>query len=140
MYLPFLKFDELHLFEPHPELMAAPSYYSTMYNITFSQKLTTVGMRDETDVISFLRKHVTVDDFVVLKYDVDEVVEGLTMEWVFLADLMQSEELALVDELFIELHFKYDSIDWDFGRHSMQQAFDIQRQLRQCGLAIHAWP
>jgi len=62
------------------------------------------------------------------------------MEWGFLADLLSSEEMGLVDELFIELHFWFPDIGWKFESHTMRQAFDVFRQLRSCGLPIHSWP
>ena len=66
---------------------------------------------------------------------------GPTMEWGFLADLLRRPEaLALVDELFVELHFFAPSLRWVHLTHSMKQAFDVLRQLRACGLPVHAWP
>ena len=63
------------------------------------------------------------------------------LEWGFLADLLRRPEaLALVDELFIELHFFAPSLNWVHLTHSMKQAFDVLRQLRACGLPVHAWP
>ena len=82
------------------------------------------------------------DDFVALKFDVDNDFSlGPTMEWGFLADLLRSPKaLALVDELFVELHFYAPSLRWVHLTHSMKQAFDVLRQLRACGLPVHAWP
>ena len=62
------------------------------------------------------------------------------MEWGFLADLLASKELALVDELYIELHFWFPQLRWAYTQHSMRQAYDIFRQLRSCGLPVHSWP
>ena len=69
------------------------------------------------------------------------------MEWGFLADLVHSPQMALVDEVYIELHFLFDrrytggsTMGWRHKGHSMWQAFDLMRELRRCGLAIHAWP
>ena len=45
-----------------------------------------------------------------------------------------------VDELFIELHFFAPSLNWVHLTHSMKQAFDVLRELRACGLPVHAWP
>ena len=77
-----------------------------------------------------------------LKFDVDNDFSlGPTMEWGFLADLLRRPEaLALVDELFIELHFYSPSLNWVHLTHSMKQSFDVLRQLRACGLPVHAWP
>ena len=82
------------------------------------------------------------EDFVALKFDVDNDFSlGPTMEWGFLADLLRRPEaLALVDELFVELHFFAPSLRWVHLTHSMKQAFDVLRQLRACGLPVHAWP
>ena len=90
----------------------------------------------------WLRENTVEDDFVALKFDVDNDFSlGPTMEWGFLADLLRRPEaLALVDELFIELHFYAASLRWVHLTHSMKQAFDVLRQLRACGLPVHAWP
>ena len=48
--------------------------------------------------------------------------------------------LNLVDELFVELHFYAPWLRWVHLTHSMKQAFDVLRQLRACGLPVHAWP
>ena len=47
---------------------------------------------------------------------------------------------SYVDELFIELHFFAPSLNWVHLTHSMKQAFDVLRELRACGLPVHAWP
>jgi hypothetical protein len=139
MYAPFLKFDEAHLFEPDSKGMHIPKYYATHYDIRFHQISVKVGTRDESDILTWIRKLTTEDDFVVLKFDVDEIGEDITMEWGFLADLIASQEFRLIDELHIELHFFVPHI-WFTWTHSMKQAFDVLRQLRACGVAVHAWP
>ena len=40
----------------------------------------------------------------------------------------------------IKLHFYSPSLNWVHLTHSMKQAFDVLRQLRACGLPVHAWP
>lgn len=144
MHAPFLKFDEVHLFEPRGQGMDVPDFYKGQSNITYHQLPITVGTRDDHDILVFLKENTTPEDYVVLKFDVDSGITGLTMEWGFLADLVHAKEMALVDELFIELHFAYhacqNGMGWFHHSHSMQQAYDVMRQLRQCGLAIHAWP
>ena len=37
-------------------------------------------------------------------------------------------------------HFFASSLRWVHLTHSMKQAFDVLRQLRACGLPVHAWP
>ena len=83
------------------------------------------------------------EDFVVLKYDCDSPVSDATsLEWGFLADFVGSApHLSLVDEIFVELHFFYPFMfGSSFHHHTMWQAFDLLRQLRECGIAVHAWP
>ena len=93
-------------------------------------------------ILQWLRENTVEDDFVALKFDVDNDFSlGPTMEWGFLADLLRRPEaLALVDELFVELHFFAPSLRWVHLTHSMKQAFDVLRELRACGLPVHAWP
>ena len=31
-------------------------------------------------------------------------------------------------------------VNWVHLTHSMKQSFDVLRQLRACGLPVHAWP
>ena len=97
---------------------------------------------NENDILQWLRENTVEDDFVALKFDVDNDFSlGPTMEWGFLADLLRSPKaLALVDEFFVELHFYAPSLRWVHLTHSMKQAFDVLRQLRACGLPVHAWP
>jgi hypothetical protein len=78
--------------------------------------------------------------FLVLKFDVDEGVSGPTMEWGFLGDLLYSDALGLVDEFYTELHYRQPDIHWKHETHSSRQRYDIVRQLRACGMAIHDWP
>ena len=92
------------------------------------------------------------DEFVALKFDVDELPSGSTMEWGFLAALASSPQLVLVDELFIELHATFPrwpgsnaslhawGEGFSHGDHSSWQGFDVLRELRRCGVAVHAWP
>ena len=95
-----------------------------------------------TDMCATKRLHIRqAVRLIALKFDVDNDSLGPTMEWGFLADLLRRPEaLALVDELFIELHFFAPSLNWVHLTHSMKQAFDVLRQPRACGLPVHAWP
>ena len=132
-------FDEAHIFEPN-SLDAPPTHNIT--TIRVHQTAVDVGTRDDKDILQWLRESTVEDDFVALKFDVDNDFSlGPTMEWGFLADLLRRPEaLALVDELFIELHFFAPSLNWVHLTHSMKQAFDVLRELRACGLPVHAWP
>lgn len=137
-------FDEVIMFDPKIDgMQIIPDIYSDKMDIIFHQQYLEIGTRNpKTDVLSFIKEKVHKDDFVVLKYDVDEEgCTGPTMEWGFLGDLLYSDVLNLVDELYVELHF-YDKeyMYWNHQTHSAQQRYDIVRQLRACGMAIHDWP
>ena len=95
-----------------------------------------------TDMCATKRLHIRqAVRLIALKFDVDNDSLGPTMEWGFVADLLgRPEALALVDELFVELHFFAPSLRWVHLTHSIKQAFDVLRQLRACGLPVHAWP
>ena len=131
-------FDEAHIFEPN-SLDAPPTHNIT--TVFVHQTAVDVGSRNENDILQWIQNTAREADFVALKFDVDNDSLGPTMEWGFLADLLRRPEaLALVDELFIELHFFAPSLNWVHLTHSMKQAFDVLRELRACGLPVHAWP
>lgn len=144
-YAPYLLFDDVVLIEPHAS--AVPPEYAARYpNLRIVTAYSEVGgaHNQRRDVAQMLKQWVTRDDFVVLKYDVDEGVDTPTLEWGFLFDLAQSGSLELVDELFIELHYwslnAFGVLDWLYHGHSMHEAYDLMRALRRLGHAVHAWP
>ena len=164
MYSQVLPLTDLYLFEPsarrgRPKFKVPPHLVQGI-RVTVSHAFVEVGTRRAGhDLLSWLPGVVSVEDYVVLKFDADKSNRGSTLEWGFLADLLTSPALSLVDELFIELHFRIpaelttdcDSPDaqagtrcldmnWDVREHSMWQAFDVMRELRRCGVAVHAWP
>ena len=148
LYSSFLSFDLIFLIEPRQEGMWLDMSVPNVFWIEgfarigaryFDQPDQEQGAVVSIDVIEFL-KQFSVDDFVVLKFDVDDKHIGLTLEWPFLFDLIYSDVISLVDEIFIEMHFLYKRIGWLFNHHSMHQAYDILTQLRACGIAVHAWP
>jgi hypothetical protein len=147
MYESWLHFDEVILIEPKANKLreVPPDYINRYPGIQIKQVYTEVGTGNrQLEVIHVLKSIAEVQDFVVLKYDVDvedHCCAGSTLEWGFLHGLLNSNSITLVDELFIELHFwAPEFIAWKFDGHSMWEAFDVMRQLRQKGHAVHAWP
>ena len=138
----YVPFDLVVMFEPDISGMSLiPRVYKETMNITFHRQYIQVGTRQvENDVISWITANVEKDDFFVLKFDVDEGQIGPTMEWGFLADLIYSDALGLVDELFIELHYHSARLRWGHQVHSERQRYDVIRQLRACGMPVHDWP
>jgi hypothetical protein len=111
------------------------------YNITEYNILTEVCSGDKLrDIAFWLRENFSEDDFVVLKYDLDVGVSGPTIEWAFVHCLINTGTIRLVDELYLELHFWFPEIGWQHQFHTMQQAFDLIRKLRELNVPVHAWP
>ena len=137
-----VQFVELVMFEPDMKGMEyIPEIYRSKMNLTFHQQYVEVGSRNaDNDVVSWIKTHVAQENFFVLKFYVDEGVRVPTMEWSILADLLHSDALSLVDDLYNELHFKSKTVPWKHPTHSCRQHYDIVRQLRSCGMAIHDWP
>jgi hypothetical protein len=150
----FAPFHRVVLVEPGP--IDIPARYKAQYNITQVQafvrtaigpSVVVVGNRTNVDALMVIAAHCRPEDHCVVKYDVDRPHSPDSYEWGFLYTLVSSERvLPLVDELYIELHFYYPALwwrpgtDWPFAFHSRQQGLDMVRELRRCGLAVHAWP
>ncbi len=76
----------------------------------------------------------------ILFYFVFRFAYGPTMEWGFLFEIMQNNEVAqLIDEVYIELHFHFPSLYWKHY-HSNWEALDVFRFLRSKGAIVHSWP
>ena len=88
-------------------------------------------------------------------------LRGQIEPWIFFCEIAGEKvtvirlTLALVDELFIEMHFSWlpgtcsnpravcadlRSPSWTGKPHSMEQAYFLLADLRRCGVAVHAWP
>ena len=139
-------FDEVVMFEPDIDGMQyIPKCYKESANITFHRQYVEVASgKIENDIIAWIKNYIHKDDFLVLKFDVDEGIAGPSMEWGFLGDLLYSDALGLVDEFYTELHYRQptrvNGFRWKHETHSSRQRYDIVRQLRACGMAIHDWP
>lgn len=142
-YAIFLPFTHVIMVEPEPHFSASvPAAYAQRYNIQFLQIYAEVATGSDTDMIQLLPKHVTKEDFVVLKFDVDpnRFAKGPTMEWGFLFALMGAKDVVeLIDEIYIELHFHYPDLDWHHY-HSNWEGLDVFRYLRDNGVIVHCWP
>ena len=145
LYSGSLRFTEVLLIDSE-NIDDIPPSYERAYNITKYKRMLRVGTRrPENDLVSLLTGGgwgLAEADFVVLKFDCDFNVHESSVEWGFLADLVYTPAaLRLVDEVFIEMHFFYPML-WrhNFNLHTMWQHFDVLRQLRDRGIAVHAWP
>lgn len=139
MYEPFIHFDEVHFFEP--KKLNISERQRRKYNISEYNIITEVcSGHNLRDIAFWLRENFSEDDFIVLKYDLDNGVIGPTIEWPFLHCLIETGAIRLVDELYLELHFWFPKIGWKHQFHTMRQAFDLLRKLRELNVPVHAWP
>ena len=84
-YSPYMHFDEVHLIDI--KNIKIPAYYKERYNINVCKDGVRVASRDTFDVLEKLKKlSISSEDYVVLKFDVDTMTEGQTMEWGFLVE------------------------------------------------------
>lgn len=88
--------------------------------------------------LRFLQASASVDDFVVVKVDIDG---GPELEIV--QTIAHRPELAqLVDELYFEYHFEFDfHFGWgkSFAGRTVDTAIDLMHRLRQAGVRSHFW-
>jgi hypothetical protein len=146
----FAPFHRVVLIEPRAHRVKVQKYYMAQYNITRIDGYVRTSIGDPAvvdgithyDALRIIADHCRPIDHCVVKYDVDRLGTADTLEWGFLYSLFSSAQaLPLVDELYTELHFHYEDIGWQrFDLHSKQQAIDVMRELRRCGLPVHAWP
>jgi hypothetical protein len=88
LYEHSLPFTDVVLIEPDDLGMTVPAEYSRKMSIRFEKRYVNVGTRDVSDdLLSWLPSQVKPEDYVVLKFDVDEGTDGSTIEWGFLSDL-----------------------------------------------------
>ncbi|KAL1524952.1 hypothetical protein AB1Y20_019828 [Prymnesium parvum] len=91
--------------------------------------------------IQLLKTTATAQDFVAIKLDIDHP----EIEQSIIEQIMSDPVVAnLVDEVFIEIHFYFDGIDFGWGAHASQQhsvddALSIMHRLRQLGIRAHFW-
>ncbi|GAQ87076.1 hypothetical protein KFL_003290130 [Klebsormidium nitens] len=146
-----VEFDEIHAFEmttvfipPIEKLARLPN----PPNITAYRAL--VGIRDlppsasgvpGIDILRFIKNDLRIkeEDTFILKMD----IEGA--EWDVLPLLLRdSEALALIDELFVEVHYGDPALaqcGWnEYYPRTIDDAVELVRNLRKAGLRTHLWP
>eukprot|EP00997_Jenningsia_sp_PLL12_P007037 NODE_3637_length_750_cov_66.059914_g3052_i0.p1 GENE.NODE_3637_length_750_cov_66.059914_g3052_i0~~NODE_3637_length_750_cov_66.059914_g3052_i0.p1 ORF type:complete len:149 (-),score=47.32 NODE_3637_length_750_cov_66.059914_g3052_i0:98-544(-) len=90
--------------------------------------------------LNMLRRVARVEDFVVLKLDIDNTA----VETALIMQLLESKELAgLVDELFWEHHTNQTPMTsyWSTQneRVTIGESYGIFQQLRRLGIRAHSW-
>jgi len=90
------------------------------------------------DIASFIKKTSSVEDYVVLKMD----VEGA--EWKLLPHFIENHVIDYIDELFVEIHFadpRMAPFGWmGFAPHTLEESRSMMLKLRALGVLAHYWP
>lgn len=143
MYSPYLNFRSIYVVDP--DNFYIPKAYRSRLNIVknigrFHLQNTSSSTHGAWNVFSILDS-IEQCDYVVIKLDIDDGTVGSTIEWGMLVEIIEAlSERDLFVELFVELHMFNPAYHWDHYKHSMWEAFDFLRHLRQQGYAVHAWP
>ena len=69
---------------------------------------------------------------------------GWLVGWLVVSAWLEDAEMPkLVDELFVEVHYKHQSMKrfgWMKMKHARQEATDLFVDLRKAGFYCHPWP
>lgn len=96
--------------------------------------------RSTINITRFIKNElkVTTEDTLIVKMD----VEGA--EWAILDAWLQDPEMpGIIDELFVEIHYKHPSMKgfgWMAFGHTREQATELLNSLRAAGFFTHSWP
>lgn len=143
-----LAFDHVYGFEGDRARMdsTAPDAEfpaSFMERLTYTHAF--VGTKDNAaasppvvDLVAFLQAHARVEDFVMLKVD----IEGA--EYELLDALTERGAWPLVDEFMVELHYAHPAMKpWGWaadGAITLERAHHMLTALRRHGVRAHYWP
>lgn len=95
---------------------------------------------DHVDIRRFIKEELGIkpNDALIVKMDIE------SFEWPVLKDWLADKEMPkLVDELFVEIHYKHESMErfhWLKYNQTREEALDLMVQLRTAGFYAHAWP
>eukprot|EP00897_Mesotaenium_endlicherianum_P005260 jgi/Mesen1/4762/ME000242S03934 len=167
-----LDFTEVHAFERKPNLYVVPtpvpaaepggsrgmdgtSHFSgvkaggppvppeILKRITLHQNF--VGTRDDAsggviDITRMIKEEfgITRDDTLIVKMDIEAEEWNILPAW-----LKDDEMLGLIDELFVEIHYRHPSMTrfgWMKFKHTREEASQLLESLRDRGVYVHAWP
>ena len=136
-------FDEIHAFEAEYQKLVippnAPRLKPTIYAynkfVSFFENVVTVNVTEF--IVDYLA--IQEEDMLVVKMD----IEG--DEYAVLKDWEKRGIFPLIDELFVEVHYKHPDMEpfgWDmFAPHTRQEALKLFTHLRNdLGVFVHPWP
>lgn len=112
------------------------------YNVPVDEGELEDALKDTPRPDSFLQllqASASPEDFVVVKIDIDLPI----VENVIVRALAERQDLAdLVDELFVEIHYYFDGLNFGWKGKPMgdvDDALKVMRQLRERGVRAHFW-
>ena len=89
------------------------------------------GTKQGIDLAAFLRSHVTANDFVVVKMD----IEGA--EWEVVPHLVRHGAIRLIDDLFVEMHTNINSCCHNRKDRTRKLAIGLLQRLRDREVYVH---
>ncbi|CAK8989507.1 unnamed protein product [Durusdinium trenchii] len=96
--------------------------------------------------LNMLASTVSLDDYVVVKVDIDSLGMGAGPELAIVESIAHLPELStLIDELYFEYHFYFDgatTFGWgggNFGGRDVDTAINLMVRLREAGIRSHFW-
>ena len=145
---PIKNWTEIHAFEaqgfddnvPH-EIPENVTYHHNYIRMKKSNKK--IVKNEEVVVVKFIDFLVNTTkinpnkDVVIVKMDIEGV------EWPILEELLKTDNLKLIDELFVEVHYHAPSMSkfgWDVFLHTREEALVLFQRLQKYGLYVYPWP
>jgi len=139
-----MTFDEIYVFEGDKGVfkVPAPETIGVQFHKTIHFYEIWLNTTDAPGQLNFPKwmteaLNLTVSDFVVLKMDIEN------MEWEMLPALERRGLDKVIDELFVEVHFKHPDMvrhGWNIFDHTREQAWALLKHWRDIGVYAHYWP
>ncbi len=88
---------------------------------------------------NILKSIATVDDYVIIKLDIDTP----TLESELINQVLNDASIySLIDEMFFEMHVTVNEMKphWGAPRGALQDTYILFRKLRELGIRMHSWP
>jgi len=139
-----MTFDEIYVFEgekglfkiPPPEKIGA-EFHKTIH--FYEVWLNAIDVPGQLNFPKWMAEELNLTEsvFVVLKMDIEN------MEWEMLAALERRGLERVIDELFVEVHYKHPDMvlyGWDNFDHTREQAWALVKHWRDLGVYAHYWP
>ncbi|CAH1779367.1 unnamed protein product [Owenia fusiformis] len=132
-------FEEIHAFEVERNVFRIPENEKGRVRL-YESFVGVESSNTKTDIADFIvnKLGIKTDDFLVIKMD----IEGT--EYKVLDYLKKRGTWPLIDELFVEIHYKHPYMrpwGWDmFEEYTLEDATNFFVELRNHSIYAHPWP